>query len=151
MRHSFDIQVGSEEWRFLEKQFLDSWQIKDEVSTEPRRKQNRNNETFNENTGTYTNTTFRNEVDTDWVLPENRKWAEKIREKWMPTANTEARKIPLVIGNSKVKDSRKQRAFFDPSQPGMPAVFSVELATTDDVTRAVKLPVRILVIGGRQF
>ena len=139
LRHSFDIQVGSEEWRFLEKQFLDSWQIKDEVSTEPRRKQNRNNETFNENTGTYTNTTFRNEVDTDWVLPENRKWAEKIREKWMPPANTEARKIPLVIGNSKVKDSRKQRAFFDPSQPGMPAVFSVELATTDDVTRAVKI------------
>ena len=86
LRHSFDIQVGSKEWRFLEKQFLDSWQIKDKVSTEPRRKQNRNSETFNEISGIYTNSTFRNEADTDWGLPENRRWAEKIREKWMPTA-----------------------------------------------------------------
>ncbi len=139
LRHSFDISVGSEEWRFLEKQFLDSWQIKDQVSSVPRRKQNRNTETFEENVGTFTNPNFRNEVDTDWVLPENRKWAEKIRLKWQPTGNTKTRLIPLFIGKTELKAKRKQLEFFDPSQPDMPAVYSVALAAKTDVETAVKI------------
>ncbi|HBL55773.1 MAG TPA: aldehyde dehydrogenase, partial [Deltaproteobacteria bacterium] len=85
LRHSFDIRVGSTEWKFLEKQFLDSWKLKDEVSSAPRRQQNRVKEVFPDNIGTFGDPIFRNEADTDWVLQENRKWAEKIRKKWQPT------------------------------------------------------------------
>ncbi|SVA30430.1 uncharacterized protein METZ01_LOCUS83284, partial [marine metagenome] len=139
LRHSFDIRTGSEEWKFLEKQFLDSWKIKDAVSSAPRRQQNRAKEVFQENLGTFANPIFRNEADTDWVLPENRKWAAAIRQKWQPTEKSKVKKIPLFIGNTEVKSKRKQQLFFDPSQPEMPPTFSVTLATKSDLNKAVKI------------
>ena len=145
LRHSFDIRVGSTEWKFLEKQFLDSWKLKDEVSSAPRRQQNRVKEVFPDNIGTFGDPIFRNEADTDWVLQENRKWAEKIRKKWQPTEKSKHKKIPLIIGKSEIKSRRKQQLFFDPSQPktplapDVPAVYSVALATKTDVNKAVKI------------
>ena len=145
LRHSFDIRVGSPEWKFLENQFLEAWQLKDKISFEPRRQQNRNKEIFPENLGTFADPIFRNEPDTDWVLPENRKWANKIRKKWQPTEKTKVRKIPLFIGNMEVKAKRKQQLFFDPSQPTLyvaaeiSPVYSVMLATKTDVINAVKI------------
>ncbi len=145
LRHSFDIRVGSAAWKFLEKQFLAAWHLKDKISSEPRRQQNRDKEVFAENIGTLANPIFRNEPDTDWVLPVNRKWANKIRKKWQPTEKSKVKKIPLFIGNTEVKAKRKQQLFFDPSQPStpdeadIPAVFSVALATKTDVIKAVKI------------
>ena len=145
LRHSFDIRVDSTAWNFLEKQFLAAWNLKDKISSEPRRQQNRDKEVFAENIGTLADPIFRNEPDTDWVLPENQKWAKKIRKKWQPNENTKVRKIPLVIGNTEVKAKRKQLLFFDPSQPStpdaadIPAVYSVALATKTDVNKAVKI------------
>ena len=145
LRHSFDIRVDSAAWKFLEKQFLAAWNLKDKISSEPRRQQNRDKEVFAENIGTLADPIFRNEPDTDWVLPENQKWAKKIRKKWQPNENTKVRKIPLVIGNTEVKAKRKQLLFFDPSQPStpdaadIPAVYSVALATKTDVNKAVKI------------
>ncbi len=145
LRHSFDIRVGSTEWKFLEKQFLDSCKLKDEVSSAPRRQQNRVKEVFPDNIGTFGDPIFRNEADTDWVLQENRKWAEKIRKKWQPTEKSKHKKIPLIIGKSEIKSRRKQQLFFDPSQskmplaPDVPAVYSVSLATKMDVNKAIKI------------
>ena len=139
LRHSFDIRVGSTEWKFLENQFIEAWQLKDKILSEPRRQQNRDKEIFPENLGTFADPIFRNEPDTDWVLPENRKWADKIRKKWQPRDNSKVKKIPLYIGNSKVRSRRKQQLFFDPSQPEMPPVYSVMLATKTDVIKAVKI------------
>jgi len=154
LRHSFDIRVGSTEWKFLEKQFLDSWKLKDEVSSAPRRQQNRVKEVFPDNIGTFGDPIFRNEADTDWVLQENRKWAEKIRKKWQPTEKSKHKKIPLIIGKSEIKSRRKQQLFFDPSQPktplapDVPAVYSVALATKTDVNS--KLPKKIRNNGVKQ-
>ena len=139
LRHSFDIKVGSAEWRFLKQQFLESLKLKDTISTHPRRRQDRASETFPDTCGTYNGLVFRNEPDTDWVLPNNRKWAEQIRKKWQPSAETATRNIPLVIGNSPVKAKRKQLVFHDPSQPGSAPVYSLSLATRRDVERAVKI------------
>jgi len=145
LRHSFDIRVGSTTWKFLEKQFLDSWKLKDEVSSAPRRQQNRVKEVFPDNIGTFGDPIFRNEADTDWVLQENRKWAEKIRKKWQPTEKSKQKKIPLIIGKSGIKSRRKQQLYFDHSQPKTPlapdisAVYSVALATKTDVNKAVKI------------
>ena len=145
LRHSFDLRVGSTEWKFLEKQFLDSWKLKDEVSSVPRRQQNRVKEVFPDNIGTFVDPIFRNEADTDWVLQENRKWAEKIRKKWQPTEKSKQKTIPLIIGKYEIKSRRKQQLFFDPSQPktslapDVPAVYSVALATKTDVNKAVKV------------
>jgi len=145
LRHSFDIRVDSTAWKFLEKQFLAAWDLKDKISSEPRRQQSRDKEVFAENIGTLADPIFRNEPDTDWVLPENQKWAKKIRKKWQPNENTKVRKIPFVIGNTEVKAKRKQLLFFDPSQPStpnaadIPAVYSVALATKTDVNKAVKI------------
>ena len=145
LRHSFDIRVGSVAWKFLEKQFIVSWHLKDKISSEPRRQQNRNKEVFSKNLGTLVDQIFRNESDTDWVLPENRKWANNIRKKWQPTETSKIRKIPLVIGNMEVKTKRKHQLFFDPSQPSntdlgdIAAVYAVALATKTDVLKAVQI------------
>ncbi|MBC8257655.1 MAG: bifunctional proline dehydrogenase/L-glutamate gamma-semialdehyde dehydrogenase [SAR324 cluster bacterium] len=139
LRHSFDIRVGSGEWQFLENQFLEAWHLKDKIAAEPRRQQNRNKEIFPEKIGTFADPIFRNEADTDWVLPENQKWAEKIRKKWMPTSKTKIKNIPLYIGKTEIKAKRKQHLYFDPSQPDVPAVYTVALATKTDVIKAVKI------------
>ena len=115
------------------------------MSSAPRRQQNRVKEVFPDNIGTFGDPIFRNEADTDWVLQENRKWAEKIRKKWQPTEKSKHKKIPLIIGKSEIKSRRKQRLFFDPSQPktplapDVPAVYSVALATKTDVNKAIKI------------
>ena len=145
LRHSFDIRVGSVAWKFLEKQFIEAWYLKDKISSAPRRQQNRNKEVFSKNLGTLADPIFRNEPDTDWVLPENRKWANNIRKKWQPTEKSKIRKIPLVIGNTEVKTKRKRQLFFDPSQPSNPdaadisAVYAVAMATKTDVLKAVQI------------
>ncbi len=139
LRYSFDIKVGSKEWKFLENQFMSSWQIKDTVSFAPRRQQNRATEVFSKGVGTFNNPVFSNEPDTDWVLPANREWAETIRKKWQPNKQTKTENIPLIIGKNVVTAERKQQIFIDPSQPKMPPPFSVALATEEDVNKSVKI------------
>ncbi len=139
LRHSFDMQVGSNEWKFLEKQFLSACSLKDRLPFKPRRKQNRTQEIPKKKLGTFAEPVFQNEPDTDWVLPKNREWANQIRQKWQPTKNSRLQKIPLILGKKVVQTKRKKQEFFDPSNPQMPAVFSVALATKMDVKRAVKI------------
>ena len=137
LSHSFDLRVGSSDWEFLRNQFLESYRLKNEVSFEPLRIQNRDGEDFPQK-GTFYNGEFTNEPDTDWSLSKNRIWAEKIRKKWMKTKDDEPVEVPLVIDGVEIFDGREIQDTIDRSRPEEAIIVSsFRLGTEEDVERAV--------------
>lgn len=74
LRHLFDMTYSSGPWNKQVNQFEDSLKKKNDVSTVPRRTQNRLNPETQWREG--------NEPDTDWSLRNNREWGSEIVKKW---------------------------------------------------------------------
>jgi RHH-type proline utilization regulon transcriptional repressor/proline dehydrogenase/delta 1-pyrroline-5-carboxylate dehydrogenase len=164
LRHAFRIEVGSDTWQKLERQFIEAFGMMESVSREPRRAQNRNqragarapsrsdgrppsvdavldpvsNEArklgAEDRPARYLK--FRNEPDTDWSLPPNGEWAKSILEKWRPRFGEKAADVPPVIAGEEIAAGRETRDSFDPSRPSV-VVARYRQATTADVDRAV--------------
>lgn len=88
----FGLQAGSEAWQSQKLQFMQSARAAAEVSTSPRRMQNR----WQEVTRLDTAQEFSNEPDTDWSLPHNVEWGNSILKQWQ---HKQIELIPLVIAN----------------------------------------------------
>ncbi|MDP6245454.1 MAG: bifunctional proline dehydrogenase/L-glutamate gamma-semialdehyde dehydrogenase [SAR324 cluster bacterium] len=136
LRHSFCLEPGGSEWKKLEAQFLESWRLRGEVSAQ-RRRGPRSQQGLVQVQGLPR--IFHNEPDTDWSLPENRNWAEQIREQWMTEPENGERIIPVHIGGKKVRGKRKSKTFQDPSRPGVSSGFEVQLAGLKDIQAAVAI------------
>ena len=81
LRHSFGLEVDTPAWETLVKSYEDAIALMPTVDQTPYRTQDRNADVVKENIDVkYYH--FENEPDTDFALKANRKWAEKIREKW---------------------------------------------------------------------
>jgi len=138
LRYSPSLKTGSEEWRFLQKEFEAACAHRDQAPSAPNRIQDRNQEVFPEKMGTCYEGEFNNEPDTDWSLAANRRWAQAIREKWQKTADDAPIQIPLVIGNEEILEDRDTRTILDPNQiPAEITVAAYRLATVADADRAV--------------
>jgi RHH-type transcriptional regulator, proline utilization regulon repressor / proline dehydrogenase / delta 1-pyrroline-5-carboxylate dehydrogenase len=138
LRYAPKLEVSSPEWDFLKEQFIESCHMRHSVGLGPNRIQDRGNDRFEAETGTYFENEFNNEPDTDWALPPNRRWAEEIRRRWSQTPDHKPFEIPLVVGGEDIFDGRPVRESQDPSQYD-PAVTVARFAeaTPDDVDRAV--------------
>jgi len=80
LRHSFGLTVGSASWKRLLISYEDALAALPHTQLKPFRTQDRNLEpTHVETTASYQ---FKNESDTDFILPQNHRWAEDIRQKW---------------------------------------------------------------------
>ena len=88
----------------------------DHVSHAPHRVQDRNRETVSKPMGTFYEGEFRNEPNTDWSLPANRNWAEKIRADWQKGTSSDPVEIPLVIAGQTIYANRQTVACLDPSR-----------------------------------
>lgn len=75
MRHFFNLKVGDAKWEAQKQIFLSSLQGINSLDSQTRRTQNRNLKTHKES-----KQAFKNEADTDFILPANRQWALKIKE-----------------------------------------------------------------------
>jgi len=149
LRHAFRVEVGSETWQKLERQFVESYQAMDSVSAAPRRMLDRRTEQLPAVPGAVTqratstapgsagSSTFRNEPETDWSLTQNSDWAESIIAKWKPFHGDQAAAVPLVIAGEELTTGRETRDSLDPSRPGT-VVARYHLATTVDVDRAIE-------------
>ena len=138
LRHSFHLKPESRVWSFLKDQFIASIHHMDKAGKTPHRTQNRLNETFPEAMGTFHETEFDNEPDTDWSLRANRKWAEALREKWKKGPDNDPVEIPAVVGGIEIYGGREIRRCIDPSQiPEEVCVARFTLAGDEDVARAV--------------
>jgi RHH-type transcriptional regulator, proline utilization regulon repressor / proline dehydrogenase / delta 1-pyrroline-5-carboxylate dehydrogenase len=138
LRYAPGLQVDTPEWKFLEKSFSASCKYIDQAATGPNRIQNRDTESFPEQISSYYQNHFTNEADTDWSLAANRKWAEKIRSKWLRSAADTPIKIPVVLGGNDLFGDRKTRESLDPNQyPDQVCVARFTLAQQEDVDTAV--------------
>jgi RHH-type proline utilization regulon transcriptional repressor/proline dehydrogenase/delta 1-pyrroline-5-carboxylate dehydrogenase len=124
LSYSFNLRVDTQQWNFLKQQFLDAYALKDSISTAPKRHQDRTKQIV-----PATNLeAFRNEPDTDFDMPANRKWADEIRKKWKKSSSDIPYEIPVQIG-IKTIEAEKQLDFFDHGQEQAVCVCKVGLTS----------------------
>ena len=138
LRYAPHLSVASKEWRFLKTQFLEASEFMDQAGQKSHRVQDRNNEGFPNQMGTYYEGEFNNEPDTDWSLAANRKWAQGIRRRWMKSKEDDVLQIPLVVAGREILADRITRDCIDPSLlPDQIRVAVFRLAALEDIDAAV--------------
>ena len=118
LRHAFKIQVGSSTWQRLENGFIESIRKIDQVPCSPRRTQDRNAPPVQPPAPTDWRR-FANEPDTDFSLPQNAAWAQRIVKDWMPRCDAQAITIPVSIGGRIEQGRGSLIESIDPSRPGV--------------------------------
>lgn len=136
LRHSFKLEVGSDEWKKLERDFVDSFALLDTLPERPRRTQNRRAPVSEVPPPPIALGDFVNEPHTDFSLPQNLAWAEDIVTRWKDRHGERATEIPLVIGGERITADRDIAECLDPSRPGV-VVGRYRQANEKDATRAV--------------
>lgn len=149
LSYSFNLKHGSEQWNFLQQQFIEAYKLKDTVSDVPKRKQNRRipyplkevsdavsifsakHETQNTK-----HEIFFNEPDTNFDLRPNRLWADEIRTKWRKSINDTPFQIPIQIGG-KEYNSTKKVEYFDHSQIDNIKVCDLSLSSLEQVKEII--------------
>ncbi|MBA2368352.1 MAG: bifunctional proline dehydrogenase/L-glutamate gamma-semialdehyde dehydrogenase [Candidatus Protochlamydia sp.] len=126
LRAAFDLKPGTIEWEEQARRFRESAAMQKQVPFLPNRSQNRLSDNFK------LNNYFKNIADTDWALPQNRKWAEKILREWKEKEHTS---IPLII-NGYAYDSGKKGKGIDPSFP-VETLYTYALADLDHIDLAL--------------
>ena len=93
LTHSFSLKPDTKEWKELQQQFINAYNMKDHLDHTPTRTQDRNKPYE----GQEPQDELHNEPDTDFDRECNQRWVEKIFEKWQtqkPKAN--------IIGSEEV-------------------------------------------------
>jgi RHH-type transcriptional regulator, proline utilization regulon repressor / proline dehydrogenase / delta 1-pyrroline-5-carboxylate dehydrogenase len=134
LSYSFNLKVGSGQWNFLKQQFLDAYALKDTISTSPKRHQDRTQPIV----PTTDLEAFKNEPDTDFDLPANRKWADGIREKWKKSPTDALYEIPVQVGEKTIK-GEKQLEYFDHGQEEKVCVCKVGLTGLPEVEEMLRI------------
>ena len=112
LRHVFGLRPGTESWENQTALFSQSCDEMDTVYEQPRRTQNR----LSHPQSPDKNLPFDNEPDTDFSLPQNRRWAEELVRHWK---DFRPKPIPLVIGGKEHFDN-EDGVGYNPSDPESP-------------------------------
>lgn len=110
LRHAFELEPGNAVWQAQASRFSEACAMKESVSEEPRRTQDRQEEPVHLSF----DASFENEADTDFSLQANRLWAEQIKRKW---ANAAIGVLPLVIAAEEISDTGDTGTGHDPAAP----------------------------------
>jgi RHH-type proline utilization regulon transcriptional repressor/proline dehydrogenase/delta 1-pyrroline-5-carboxylate dehydrogenase len=137
LRHAFKIEVGSPEWQRLEQGFLAAFDAIPRTPDAPRRDQDRNQPPAAPAALARGWQHLASEPDTDFALPQNGEWGERILARWAPRHGDAAVQVPLVIVGEELFEDRPVRDCLDPSRPGV-VVGRYRQATEADVARAVE-------------
>ena len=100
LRHAFNLKPGTPEFKKQAEFFINGCDLVEKVTATPHRQQNR----FNTPQHLDFEAPFKNEADTDFCLPENRKWAEEIITSYHEYKPEE---VPLFIAGEKTDSSSK--------------------------------------------
>lgn len=131
LRHAFDLHPGSKAWEEQTALFSESCFASQTISSIPRRSQNRLKEG---DPSLLFTCSFRNEPDTDWALPQNRRWAEDLLTEWKEKNHPP---IPLVIGGEVKTCTGPIGIGEDPSFPGQ-LLYHYSLASAGQVRQAIE-------------
>lgn len=139
LRHAFRLTPGDSDWNRLQTAFLDSVNEIPRLDHSPRRRQNRAEPPEPPPAIDAEWWRLRNEPDTDWALPHNVAWAERLVADWHERHSGDAPCIPLVIAGREIfpySDREEHRDCLDPSRPGL-VVGRYPVASVADVEAAV--------------
>ena len=137
LRYAFRIEPGSPDWQRLADGFVNAFSVIDDLSDAPQRTQNRQLPPPPSHAIARGWQHFVNEPDTDFSLPHNSDWAERIVATWEPKHGACATEIPLVIAGQEIAEGRPVRDCLDPSRPGL-VVGRYRQANAGDIDRAVQ-------------
>ncbi|MFY9142590.1 proline dehydrogenase family protein, partial [Sulfuricurvum sp.] len=104
LRHSFGLHVNSPAWEKLVLSYDDALTNIPDLSLKPFRTQNRNISPDMIEPESYR---FENESDTDFTLPQNRQWAEQIRDKWKNISHNGRFHASAVIGGVAIESEER--------------------------------------------
>ena len=135
LRHAFRLAVDSDEWRQLERDFVEAFAAIPSLGDGPRRMQNRA-ELTPPPPAREGWPAFRNEPDTDFALPQHVDWARSIVDNWRNRHGEHALEVPLVVAGREIFEDREVGESRDPSRPGS-VVARYAIATEIDVDEAV--------------
>ena len=135
LSYSFNLKVDSEQWNFLQKQFIEAFDLKDKLDISTRRKQNRSLQKVDTNLNLEE---FHNEPDTNFDLRPNRLWAEAIKKSWLKTTTDTPYIIPVQIGDKEII-TEKQYSYFDRCQNAEVCVCKTSLSQLDQVKEIIAI------------
>lgn len=130
LRHIFGLKPGTENWESQVALFSQSCDEVESAPLHPRRTQNR----LLHPPVPDSTLTFDNEPDTDFSLPQNRKWAEEIARHWK---HHKPKPIPLVIGGKEHLDNEEGEGF-SPSDPHVKPLYIYTKAHEHHIDTALK-------------
>lgn len=129
LRHLFNLRLGTDEWNEQKEAFTAACEGIGEVSSQPRRIQNR----WIAPERLPRESPFQNEPSTDWSLPHHQRWAQSIIADGMAR---HPERIPLLIGGREIHSKGDRGQGFDPSRPGEP-IYTYSLAGEKEVDLAL--------------
>ncbi|MDR3118169.1 MAG: proline dehydrogenase family protein [Mediterranea sp.] len=133
LTYSFNLKLHSDEWNFLQEQFLAAYARKSSMKPAVFRTQNRN-EPAVPRTGIQA---FENEPDTDLDLKQNREWALAALKKWQDV-RAEDYVIPVQVGGKEVLTDKKRR-YYDRSRNDEVCFCEVNLSTQEQVEEIIAI------------
>ncbi len=138
LRYAFRLSVDSDEWRALERDFVDSFDAIPGLPDSPRNTQDRRLPPPEDvaPTGALAWPKFRNEPDTDFTLKHHAEWARGILETWSVRHGRRALEVPIVVAGCEERGERSIREIHDPSRPDH-VVVRCRIADQRDVDEAV--------------
>ena len=131
LSYSFELEVDSKAWDFLEEQFRLAYEHKDAVEPKIYRTQDRNKEAELMDVSI-----FKNEPDTELDLPQNRKWALHVLKEWQDVRKDTFR-VPVQIGEA--VEEGKKKDYLDKNREDQYAMCEANLSSLEQVKQIVEL------------
>jgi len=147
LSYSFNLKYDSKQWNFLQKQFIEAFNLKDKIEAKSYRTQDRNvvqkeidssiaqTKPLSQGEG-FGVRSFKNEPDTNFDLKPNRLWADGIRDQWKKSPTDNPYQIPVQIGDNQVNSINKQQ-YFDHSQTETVCVCEAGLSSLEQVKEMI--------------
>lgn len=134
LSYSFNLKLHSDQWNFLQQQFLEAYEKKDSVKPDVFRTQDRTKKPVPREDLT----AFSNEPDTDLDLKQNRDWALQALKKWETSVRDDNFVIPVQIGDKEVLTDKK-RKYYDRSRNDEVSFCELNLSTPQQVEEILEV------------
>ena len=145
LTHSFSLKPDTREWNDLQQQFINAYNMKDNLNHTPTRTQDRNQPYM----GQEPKDEMQNEPDTDFDRFCNQQWVEKIFAKWKCKGNMSGEKsewgdwkpgdlLPTQIGDELTYNDDHMK-YFDRSQDGDMLVCEMSRAGKEQVQQILNI------------
>lgn len=134
LTHSFNLKPGTPTWDFLSEQFEQAYALKDSLTHSSPRTQNRNLPYVPVPPADG----MKNEPDTDFDLPQNQQWVEKIVARWKKSTTDKPEMIPLQIGDRTIVTQQRHR-YSDRCQNDEVCLFEMSQADTEQAKEIIRI------------